>query len=206
MEELFQLIVALFIVSFPILNLFARRRQARRVRKRREREAAQAAAGSDAPASGRRGADAGERGPARPDRPRGRRAAGRTDVAAGERKGRFARWAERLEERARRATGEEPAPADAGEAARLPAGGGQPVASVREGRLSTRDDLIRRTEIGRDAPGPVSAGGAPETGRAAMERIGELPPLQQAVIWAEVLGRPKALRRTTDPWDDDVSS
>jgi hypothetical protein len=194
MEELFQLIVALFIVSFPILNLFARRRQARRVRKRREKEAAAEAAGGEAPA--------------RPDRGRSRRrAAGRTDVATreGEPRGRFARWAQRLEERTRSAAGEHGQSGEPGGEAAV--GGRQrPPESSHEGRMPHRDDSSRRSENDGDTPTLVAAGRAPQTGRAAMERIGELPPLQQAVVWAEVLGRPKALRRTSDPWDDDVSS
>jgi hypothetical protein len=219
MEELFQLIVALFIVSFPILNLFARRRQARRAQKQREKVAREAEA-TGAQGSAGRGAS-----PPRPDRERGydreperrdpdregragrrrRRAAGVTDVSTSEprRKGRLARWAEQLEARARQTAGEreEWPSARQGETE----GGGAPGrgGAASRGRPAGQPaDVTRQYEIGR---GPGERGTTREmAGAEARERIAGLPQLQQAVVWAEILGRPKALRRSPDPWDDDA--
>jgi hypothetical protein len=36
---------------------------------------------------------------------------------------------------------------------------------------------------------------------AAQQRIDALPRIQQAVVWSELLGKPKALRRSPDPWE-----
>ncbi|MFO7780586.1 MAG: hypothetical protein R6W94_03085 [Spirochaetia bacterium] len=166
MEELFQLILALFVLSFPLFSILSRRRQAGRTRRaesrapragrgwRRRRRGEAADAGEDVGAA----AEAGElTGSGADGAPHARR---REGTGRGERT-----------ERSGRAGGEAPGRADSGRPEVVATGVGRP----------------RRPQD------------------AALERIARRSRLQQAVIWAEVLGRPKALRRTSDPWDDEGS-
>ncbi|MFP4566567.1 MAG: hypothetical protein ACLFNX_08710 [Spirochaetaceae bacterium] len=152
MEELFQLILVLFILSFPFLSILSRRRQAGRTRR----------------------AEAGD-----PETGRG--------------------W--------RRRQGREAADAGANAGAGAGAGAGEPAARAATADKGSRQaaDLTMASEIGRRGPGAVSAGRPRRPQAAALERIAARSRLQQAVIWAEVLGRPRALRGAADPRDHEGS-
>ena len=191
MEELFQLILALFVLSFPLLSILSRRRQAGRTRRResgtpsesstpregrwsrRRRRGAEGAAGGENVAAGAgSGAGAGEppgAGAERPQSARRREGPKRGEPVAGGRRG----------------------PAD-----------GATTASNRPRRAA---NVTRNSEIRRGGPTVASAGQPRQPESAALEYIAARSRLQQAVIWAEVLGRPKALRRTPEPWDDEGS-
>lgn len=172
MEELFQLILALFVLSFPLLSILSRRRQAGRTRRaesrspragrwrRRGRRGGEAADGGEDVAAG---AEGGELTGSGADEPQGTRRGEGT-----ERGGRMQRGGPAGREGRSRAEG----------------------ASAASSRPRQTADATMSSEIRRGGPTVVSAGRSR---------------LQQAVIWAEVLGKPKALRRTSDPWDDEGS-
>ncbi|NBF41298.1 MAG: hypothetical protein GVY14_12875 [Spirochaetes bacterium] len=163
MEELFQLILALLVLSFPLLSILSRRRQAGRTR----RGGARAPRVTRGWRRRRRGeaAEEGENGGARAD--------------TGELMGSGAEEATR----ARRREGAE----RSGRTQRGGQAGGEGLGRAGAGRLE-------------DTAG---AGRPRQPQAAALERIARRSRLQQAVIWAEVLGRPRALRRSSDPWDDE---
>ncbi len=173
MEELFQLILALFVLSFPLLSILSRRRQAGRTRRARSR--VPGAARGWRRRLGGEAADAGE------------------DIGAAADTGEFTGSGAEEAPRARRREGAE-------RSERMQRGG-------RAGGQSARHaaDVTTTSEIGRGGPTVVPAGRPRQPQDAALERIARRSHLQQAVIWAEVLGRPKALRRTSDPWDDEGS-
>ncbi len=197
MEELFQLILALFVLSFPILSILSRRRQAGRTRRResgtprqgrwfrRRRRGAEGAAGSENVAAGA-GAGTGE------GEPPGAGAEG--PQSARRREG------PKRGERTQRG-------APVGGGGRGPTDGAATAAN----RPRQAADVPRTSEIGRTSetrrggPTAASAGQPRQPESAALEYIATRSRLQQAVIWAEVLGRPKALRRTPEPWDDEGS-
>ena len=191
MEELFQLILALFVLSFPILSILSRRRQAGRTRRResgtpregrwsrRRRRGAEGAAGSEDVAAGAgAGAGAGEPPGAGAEGPQSARR--REGPERGERT-----------QRGEPVAGGRRGPAD-----------GAATASNRPRQAA---DVTRTSEIRRGGPTVASAGQPRQPESAALEYIAMRSRLQQAVIWAEVLGRPKALRRTPEPWDDEGS-
>jgi hypothetical protein len=202
MEELFQLIIALFIISFPLLSALTRRRQARRARKRREKAAAEAqpasrqATGME-PVRGRAG-DEGEGGrPESEEAPRRarnlwrrQRREARDTEGWGSHYRRFGRGRET-------ARGEgEPVRQDERRAA--PAGGTVGGGPERRGVAPAQTGPDGTTRAAADSRPRVSG-----TRRAGgLDRIERLPRLQQAVVWAEILGRPKALRRGPEPRDE----
>jgi hypothetical protein len=171
MEELFQLILALLVLSFPLLSILSRRRQAGRTR-RTESRVSRAARGWRR----RRGGEAAEEGEN-----------GGAPADAGELTGFGAEEAPR----ARRREGAERG------------GRTQPGGRAQRGGQVGGEGLGR---AGSGRPEDTAGAGRPRQPQAAgLERIARRSRLQQAVIWAEVLGRPKALRRTSDPWDDEGS-
>lgn len=205
MEELFQLIFALFIISFPLLSALSRRRRARRVRKQREQAAGAGEAPGASQQSGRRrrggrGSAARTARRAGPDRERGRVAADRPPADGGPRS-RFDQWVTQFQ---RMATGAS-APEASGSREAEPGGQQAPAAERaaesrvrREPRQPDRSATMQQGSGDRAADGQRI--GSPQA-REAADRIAQLPQLQQAVVWSEILGRPRALRDEPQSWD-----
>ena len=161
MEELFQLIVGLFIVLLPIFTLLGRRR----------RTAWERAQQSDAEAGA--ATPVGHGGWTEP----AQGGAGQGVAGRGAQSRRAERWDASRQ-------GAEPWDAKVAE----------------EGRW---DSSVPPTSgIGSSATGARRKRQGSGIGEQALARIEGLPRMQKAFVWSEVFGRPKALRRTPDPWDE----
>ncbi len=158
MEEIFQLVLGLFVVALPILSLIGRRRRTAWER----RDAAERAA--------RLSGDDGELQP-QPER-RSRRSPQPQPTAE-----------PRLDPQARPSM-RSPADARSG--------------SPERGRAPERDRAVAGSTPVQPRRGERGSG----IGEEALARIEGLPRMQKAFIWSQVFGRPKALRRTPDPWDE----
>jgi hypothetical protein len=217
MEELFQLIVALFVLSFPLLSALSRRRRSRRGRRNRTPEAPPREAGTEAGEPKRAAGDS-ARGSGGAEGRRDRREERREQRREARRRAAEDREVERQAEREAWSTAEardrwgppggipEERGASAAErgrdvlAAETPGG---PGGAGRRQPAGAEVDATRLYEIGRDTRTVVSAGREKGMNRAALQRIELLPRLQQAVVWSELLRAPKGLRRRIVPWDEE---
>ena len=197
MEELIQLIVALFLVSFPLLSAFSRRRRARKARRKAAGEeqggGKQRKAAGEEQGGGKQRKAAGRTSPGRASP--GRASPGRTATPGGRRG--FGR---------RRREAAEGAPSDKAAGLRDRPAAAQTGAGPAETPAASAgraEDTTRVYEIGKPTKSVVHTSQRRRISGAALARIETLPRVQQAVVWSELLGRPKALRRGLVPWDEE---